>query len=819
MLILAIILNCSTNLFSQCYYYYKDNRVNIERNNKLVLISTLDTVVYKSSYSYFQEFYEQNSNVSLKKSDYIRFEKTVEFNDSLSENQYIQRCLSLKNTKTIICPYFSINGKVIGSSIYFYVCLYNQADTIVLKDIADEYKIRIVCQDLFMPNWFTLAITNESAINAIEAANIFYETGFFKYSEPDWRINKCLLNDELYQSQWNLSNKGQNCGTPAVDINVESAWQLSRGDNIVVAVIDNGVQLDHPDLIENIYPVSFDADTYSSGSRIYGNHGTRCAGIIGAVQDNSIGISGIAPNCKIMSISLSLKGHNSTSQYVAAINWAWKNGADILSNSYYIPTHSAYIEEALDSAANYGRGGLGCPIFFASGNDNSSTVVYPASLPNTIAVGAISPCGERKNPGSCDGESYWGSNYGENLDFVAPGVLIPTTNIDGGYVNNFNGTSSACPHAAATMALILSANPCLSAADARRILSESCDKLSNFNFDEQKEFGSWNNQIGYGKINATAAVLQALGIHSQNYITSGNVTSVSNNYRLVIQNGCAIPAGIYIAKRHEVSKEITFPYCENPIISASANGYSAANPNSGLSKCLVSNVTNTSAKLKTYVYEVQYNINGQQIGAFVPVAPENITFKVSVFDKLDTNVVINNLSITDMQCFRQAFSTMETGDFAVGGSSEVVLRAGEEIIFGDGTNITLESGGNFYAYVEPYVSCTSDNRHQSFLAVRSVQPYGGKEKLSNFEETSNTTQSSSPTVYPNPTYNILNVDLKGEEISHIVIHDIQGRVVYNKSFAGKQTAVLSTNNLPAGIYLLLVTDTAGMTHRAKMVKK
>ncbi len=135
----------------------------------------------------------------------------------------------------------------------------------------------------------------------------------------------------------------------------------------------------------------------------------------------------------------------------------------------------------------------------------------------------MSNCGERKNPNSCDGETWWGSNFGSQLDIVAPGVLNYSTDRSGtvGYTNNnyipnFNGTSSACPHVAGVAALILSVNPCLTGQQVRDIIEQTAQKVGGYSYSTTagRPNGTWNNQMGYGLVDAHAAVLMAQSMGS-----------------------------------------------------------------------------------------------------------------------------------------------------------------------------------------------------------------------------------------------------------------------------------------------------------------
>jgi len=149
-------------------------------------------------------------------------------------------------------------------------------------------------------------------------------------------------------------------------------------------------------LADNIYHLSYDAETETSPQILWRSHGTPCAGIVGAVQNNDIGISGVAPNCKLMSISIDLEaivpvGTPPTAplllqqKYARGINWAWQNKADVISCSWgsYL-FQGTFIADAIDSAITYGRGGKGCVLVFASGNFYHQPIIYPApSKPKT----------------------------------------------------------------------------------------------------------------------------------------------------------------------------------------------------------------------------------------------------------------------------------------------------------------------------------------------------------------------------------------------------------------------------------------------------
>ncbi len=325
-------------------------------------------------------------------------------------------------------------------------------------------------------------------------------------------------NDPLYSDQWDMNNTGQTGGTPGADMHMEEAWDISTGSSdIVVAIIDEGVDVDHPDLVANMV-AGFDAVTADpTPGGIPGNansgdgHGTCCAGIVAASGNNGIGVTGVTWNSKIMPIRIGFGNYwTQTDWIIDGLTWPVDNGADVLSNSWGGGGASSAIQNAVSYGTTVGRGGLGCPNFFASGNDNGG-VSYPAAYPEAIAVGASSPCDERKSPSSCDGETWWGSNYGSTLDFVAPGPLTTTVDIagsggyaSGDYTSSFNGTSSATPHAAGAGALLLAVSPGLTEAEVRTLMRQTADDQVGPPSEDTPGFDIY---MGYGRINCEALLL------------------------------------------------------------------------------------------------------------------------------------------------------------------------------------------------------------------------------------------------------------------------------------------------------------------------
>jgi hypothetical protein len=424
------------------------------------------------------------------------------------------------------------DGKDVVIDEGFYVKLKPGISYAQLADLAGQKKC--VIEKVYAYNNKTYLLRAGAANNydGLKMANVFYEAGLFEYAEPDFRLLDALSsvpNDPLFNLQWAAVNTGaanQGSGTVGADIDLDEAWDITMGSpSVRIAVLDEGIQRTHPDLVNNIDPLGFGL---VAGNATTGNilsttrsHGTSCGGIIAAEANNNIGVAGVAPLSKLIPVNITVNttGTFGTSAQIAqATDWAWDQGAaDILSNSWGGGTPSSLIQDAIRRAVTLGRGGKGAIVLFSSGNNNAG-LSSPACFPETIAVGAMSMCYERKSGTSCDGETFWGGNYGTGLDIAAPGVRIATTRVTGtgtapnaDYNLAFNGTSSSTPVVAGVAALVLAVNNNFTQQQVREILERSTKKVGSYpySFVPGQPNGSWTSELGHGMVNAKNAVLAA----------------------------------------------------------------------------------------------------------------------------------------------------------------------------------------------------------------------------------------------------------------------------------------------------------------------
>jgi subtilisin family serine protease len=297
------------SLFGQdsYYYWYKGEKIPLElrANKKFVLYENeyADSAVSFLEEKSWKIIKKDKSNVVNTLTPYRKDKGGKEHNWSIIEkNEGGNTDLSsseLPDYMLYVSPFFlSKNGEEAGLSHLFYVRLYKMEDINVLESFSSENNVEILGNNKFMPLWYTLACTKSSAGNALEMANLFYESGKFSAAEPDLMVDDLqqCVEDEYFSDQWNLDNTGQNGGTNGIDIQFCDARGITSGCNdIVVAVVDQGIEMNHPDL-PNMFYLSYDTESGTQPSQVLGLHGTACAGIIGASTDSGDGIAGIAPN-------------------------------------------------------------------------------------------------------------------------------------------------------------------------------------------------------------------------------------------------------------------------------------------------------------------------------------------------------------------------------------------------------------------------------------------------------------------------------------------------------------------------------------------
>jgi len=509
---LFLLVFVNSNSQTSYFYYYKGQKVNITVDREYLNIIADNEFLHSSnSNKLFQE-------LNIKQDDSLSIQGIVKlkFKTKPDQTEYSEAVNILKQNEYIkyILPFFERKGtSPIGTSDIFYVMLKEIKDTILIRNIAEQKNVQILKQVQYMPLWYILSIQNSTFENSLEATNYFFETGYFEDVDPAFMFNfrgNCT-NDPKFNELWGLENPSYY----RIDINACNAWTITRGERIKVAVLDDGIYTLHDDLEANIHPMSFDALTGTSPSVFRGNsHGTHVAGIIAAVKDNNLQVVGVSPESKIMGVSHSMKiTYTYLAEMANGISWAWKNGADVINNSWGdhndMIYNTAIIENAIDFALRYGRGEKGCIVVFASGN-NTPEIHYPAnSLDDIMTVGSIIYYGLRAE----------NSAYGTKLNVVAPGVDIYSTTAYNN-IKEFSGTSQAAPHVAGVAALVLSVNPNLTGQQVRNIIESTAQKINpysisnpdgyNYTITPERPNGTWHEEVGYGLVDAHAAVLAAL---------------------------------------------------------------------------------------------------------------------------------------------------------------------------------------------------------------------------------------------------------------------------------------------------------------------
>ena len=383
----------------------------------------------------------------------------------------------------------------------FYVRLREDGDLPLLEEIAGEASAVVETECAPVLGWYTLRNMNR-LMTTVEMSNLFWETNLFEDVDPGFVFNfkgmteECVSDANFTSEQWNMDM-----------INMCQAWDITTGSNNVgIGVVDMGMMLPHQEF-SSLYVI--DSYDVSSGTpnTTWENHGTHVGGIIFAGH-NDYEIAGVAPDAGAVleRVNMYTSNNNISSDCANAITRAVNQGAQVVNNSWgdqnsalYDMLHSSMLESALDYAVSND-----VLLVFASGNHAYGThqIDYPGrSRPEIMVVGSVTNEARRSNF----------SSYGPQLDLVAPGSNIYSSlNYASNSYGYMSGTSMATPHATGVAGLVRTVRPDLSAGQVHDILNASAQKIRPSEYpygqDNIHYNGSWNGQVGYGLLDAHAAL-------------------------------------------------------------------------------------------------------------------------------------------------------------------------------------------------------------------------------------------------------------------------------------------------------------------------
>lgn len=418
----------------------------------------------------------------------------------------------------------------------FFVKFDGDESATACRKIIKKHRLEIKRVLEYARNAYFVAASEGTGLKIFDIAEALLQEAAVEFCHPE--LIREARQRAAFPPQWHLKKTSVGGQTIDQHASVEAAWPLSDGTGTIIAVIDDGVDLDHQEFRSSakiVAPRDVTRKTNDPRPANGDNHGTACAGV--ACADGNFGASGVAPRARLMPIRFA---SNLGSQAEAdAFVWAAQNGADVISCSWgppdgdftnpNDPDHHQVVplpdstRLAMEFAIKNGRNGKGCVICFAAGNGNESVNNDGyASYEKVIAVAACNDKG-KKAPYSDFGPAVWCAFPSSNVfPSLTPGIWTTDRSgplgynhgsaslgdAAGHYTDDFGGTSSSCPGVAGVAALILARNPNLRWDEVKDVIKRSCDRIDTSG--GKYDANGHSHLYGYGRVNAKKAVELAM---------------------------------------------------------------------------------------------------------------------------------------------------------------------------------------------------------------------------------------------------------------------------------------------------------------------
>lgn len=622
--------------------------------------------------------------------------------------------------------------------------------------------------------WFRLVFNSNQDLQYL--IKKYSETQLFDVVEPNFigsghGVMLTTPNDPFYNNrQWSHANNGTFSLSPSTndaDIDTDLAWDITQGDpNLIVAVLDTGVKLDHPEFAGRIV-AGYDFVNNDSDPTDDHGHGTNIAGIALASGNNGIGYAGVNWNSKIMPLKVLDNNNNGFySAWADAIYFAVNNGAKVINLSAGGNSPSALLENAVNYAyAN------NVWVVVSTGNGNTN-IQYPAKYPNAMAIGSTNPNDTRSNP------FFWsptsGSNYGPELDFVAPGNFMYglSHNSNTNYNGYWGGTSQAAPHVTGVISLMLSQTPGLTVNQIKLKLQQTSQDLVG----GPEDTAGWDPYFGFGRINAHAALSNGV----VNYIgligtatESGNfdfdyIMTSSDQVNHTLSSVFLSTTGISPTVPGEVKFRLNSSWATNWGGAAFPSGVGVQDgPNIPITQSGYYNVAfNSQTGAYTFTLVSQpptISIIGSTIGT-----PWNTDLNLSSANGRDYSL-LNTTLTQGIAKFRQ-----NAAWFINWGNSTFPSGIGVQ----DGPNIPITSGNYNITF----------NRYSGAYVFSSA--------LSNPD-----LNSSTVSLFPNPATDFIVLTTTDRELGAVKIRDVLGKTL-GEFITSKPNITIDCSSYPNGMYFI-----------------